>query len=160
MAVTATECTGAQVRHDSLVIQRRSLSRARLCPLMPNSPAAICRSMFTCARKIPKVTDNCICQLHETYQLRYKISRRCGLINSWPDTIWSMMAEGKYYSIKDLINLSGQDGPLVVEVVSFLARYGFIERAGWDDSIYTKSKIVISPGKSVDLLKNLVNSAT
>ena len=70
------------------------------------------------------------------------------------------MAEGKYYSIKDLINLSGQDGPLVVEVVSFLARYGFIERAGWDDSIYTKSKIVISPGKSVDLLKNLVNSAT
>ena len=67
-----------------------------------------------------------------------------------------MMSEGKYYSIKDLISLSGQDGPFVVEVVSFLARYGFIERAGWDDSIYTKSAIVISPGKSVDLLKELV----
>ena len=70
------------------------------------------------------------------------------------------MAEGKYYSLKDLISLSGQDGPLVAEVVSFLARYGFIEGAGWNDSIYTKSRIVISPGKSVDLLKELVQSTT
>jgi len=71
-----------------------------------------------------------------------------------------MMSEGKYYSIKDLISLSGQDGSFVVEVVSFLARYGFIERAGWDDSIYTKSAIEISPGKSVDLLKELVKNPT
>ncbi len=71
-----------------------------------------------------------------------------------------MMSEGKYYSIKDLVNLSGQDGSFVAEVVSFLARYGFIERAGWDDSIYTKSPIVISPGKSVDLLKELVKNTT
>jgi len=78
--------------------------------------------------------------------------------SSWPDTIWSMMADGKYYSVKDLISLSGEDGALVAEIVSFLARYGFIERAGWDDTVYTKSKIVISPGKSVDLLKALVKN--
>jgi len=71
-----------------------------------------------------------------------------------------MMAEGKYYSTKDLISLSGVDGSLVAEVVTFLARYGFIEKAGWDDTIYTKSKIVISPGKSVDLLKQLVKNTT
>jgi hypothetical protein len=71
-----------------------------------------------------------------------------------------MMSEGKYYSIKDLINLSGQDAQFVAEIVSFLARYGFIQQAGWDDSIYTKSAIVISPGKSVDLLKELVKSTT
>ena len=69
-----------------------------------------------------------------------------------------MMAEGKYYSIRDLTSLSGASGSMVAEVVSFLARYGFIERAGWDDSIYTKSEIIISPGKSVDLLKELVNA--
>jgi len=69
-----------------------------------------------------------------------------------------MMAEGKYYSIRDLTSLSGANGSTVAEVVSFLARYGFIERAGWDESIYTKSAIVISPGKSVDLLKELVKA--
>jgi len=71
-----------------------------------------------------------------------------------------MMADGKYYSIKDLISLSGVDASLVAEVVTFLARYGFIEKAGWDDTIYSKSKIVISPGKSVDLLKQLVKNTT
>jgi hypothetical protein len=69
------------------------------------------------------------------------------------------MTDGKYYSVKDLISLSHQDGSTVAEVVSFLARYGFIERAGWNDSVYTKSKIVLSPGKSVDLLKELVKNA-
>jgi len=69
-----------------------------------------------------------------------------------------MMVEGKYYSIRDLTSLSGASGSMVAEVISFLARYGFIERAGWNDSIYTKSAIVISPGKSVDLLKELVKA--
>lgn len=99
-------------------------------------------------------------QLHETYPVRHQHCYRCELNTSWPDTIWSIMSEGKYYSIKDLISLSGQDGPFVAEVVSFLARYGFIDRAGWDDSIYTKSEIIISPGKSVDLLKELVKNTT
>jgi len=111
--------------------------------------------------KNSKVTENCVSQLHETYPpVRQLDCYRCELMNSWPDTIWSMMADGKYYSVKDLISLSGEDGSLVAEVVNFLAKYGFIERAGWDCSIYTKSKIVISPGKSVDLLKQLVNSTT
>jgi hypothetical protein len=136
-----------------------TLYRAHLCPFMPNSPATICRPMFTCARKIPQVTDNYVCQLHETYPTRHQHCYRYELNNSWPDTIWSMMAEGKYYSIRDLTSLSGASGSMVAEVVSFLARYGFIERAGWDESIYTKSKIVISPGKSVDLLKELVKNA-
>ena len=89
----------------------------------------------------------------------HKHYRRCELNNSLPDAIWSVMTDGKYYSVKDLISLSHQDGSTVAEVVSFLARYGFIERAGWNDSVYTKSKIVLSPGKSVDLLKELVKNA-
>jgi hypothetical protein len=70
-----------------------------------------------------------------------------------------MMSDGKYYSIRDLTSLSGASGSLVAEIVSFSARYGFIERAGWDDSIYTKSEIIISPGKSIKLLKTLVKTA-
>jgi hypothetical protein len=69
-----------------------------------------------------------------------------------------MMTEGKYYSTKDLINISGENGSMVAEIVSFLARYGFIEQAGWDDTVYTKSKIIISPGKSIELLKTLVKT--
>ena len=69
-----------------------------------------------------------------------------------------MMTEGKYYSTKDLINISGENGSMVVEIVSFLTRYGFIEQAGWDDTVYTKSKIIISPGKSIELLKTLVKT--
>jgi len=69
-----------------------------------------------------------------------------------------MMTEGKYYSTKDLINVSGENGSMVAEIVSFLARYGFIEQAGWDDTVYTKSKIIISPGKSIELLKTLVKT--
>ena len=69
-----------------------------------------------------------------------------------------MMSEGKYYSVKDLANLSGEKKSTIIEIVSFLAKYGFIERAGWDDSIYTKSEIVISPGKSIEVLKELVKT--
>ena len=70
-----------------------------------------------------------------------------------------MMTEGKYYSIKDLTSISGASGSMVAEVVSFLAKYGFIERAGSDDSIYSKSKIVIIPAKCFDLVKELVKNA-
>jgi hypothetical protein len=110
--------------------------------------------------EIIEVTDNCIRQLHETYLKRHKHCHRYDLNNSWPDMIWSMMGDGKYYSIKDLMILTNQDGPLVAEVVTFLARYGFIDRAGRNDSVYIKSKMIIPPGKSVDLLKELVKNAT
>ncbi len=69
-----------------------------------------------------------------------------------------MMTEGKYYSVKDLANLTGENKSSTAEIVRFLARYGFVERAGWGDSIYTKSKIVISPGKSIEILKTLVKT--
>jgi DNA-binding IclR family transcriptional regulator len=69
-----------------------------------------------------------------------------------------MMTEGKYYSVKDLTNLTGQNKSSTTEIVSFLTKYGFIEQAGRDDTIYTKSKIVISPGKSIELLKTLVTT--
>jgi DNA-binding IclR family transcriptional regulator len=70
-----------------------------------------------------------------------------------------MMTEGKYYSVKDLANLTGQNRSTTAEIVRFLAKYGFIEQAGWDDTVYTKPKIVISPGKSIELLKTLVKTA-
>ena len=82
------------------------------------------------------------------------------LHRSWVDEIWSMMTDGKYYSVRDLASLCGEERSTVVEIVSFLAKYGFIERAGWDESIYTKSaQVTISPGKSIELLKEVVKSA-
>jgi DNA-binding IclR family transcriptional regulator len=70
-----------------------------------------------------------------------------------------MMTEGKYYSVKDLANLTGENKGTTAEIVRFLAKYGFIEQAGWDDTVYTKSKIIISPEKSIELLKALVQTA-
>lgn len=70
-----------------------------------------------------------------------------------------MMTEGKYYSVKDLANLTGENNSTTAEIVRFLAKYGFVEQAGWDDTVYTKSKIIISPGKSIELLKTLVKTA-
>jgi DNA-binding IclR family transcriptional regulator len=70
-----------------------------------------------------------------------------------------MMTDGKYYSVKDLANLTGEDKSTTAEIVRFLAKYGFIEQAGSDDSVFTKSKIIISPAKSIELLKTLVQSA-
>jgi len=70
-----------------------------------------------------------------------------------------MMTEGKYYSVKDLANLTGENKGTTDEIVRFLAKYGFIEQAGSDDSVFTKSKIIISPAKSIELLKALVQSA-
>ena len=71
-----------------------------------------------------------------------------------------MMTDGKYYSVKDLANLTGENHATTTEIIRFLTTYGFIEQAGWDDTVYTKSEIVISPGKSIELLKTLVQTTT
>ena len=98
-------------------------------------------------------------QLHEAYPSRDQADCQMDL-QRCADAIWSMMTRGKYYSVKDLANLSGEERSMVVDIVDFLTEYGFIEEAGWDDSIYTRSKITISPTKSVELLKTLVQTAT
>lgn len=75
---------------------------------------------------------------------------------SWADSLWSMMDAGKYYSIRDLTNLSGESQNTILEVVNFLAKYGFVERVGSTDSVYSKSEIVLTPSKSIEILRALI----
>ena len=96
-------------------------------------------------------------ELHEPYPSGDQLLTQMNLQKYWADAIWSMMTKGKYYSVKDLANMTGQERGIVIDIVDFLTEYGFIEEAGWNDSIYTKSKIDISPAKSVELLKTLVS---
>lgn len=70
------------------------------------------------------------------------------------------MNKGKYYSAKDLANLSGEAGCSVNEVINFLTKYGFIQRVGVNDSVYTKSEIDLSPAESISILKQLVTTKT
>jgi hypothetical protein len=64
-----------------------------------------------------------------------------------------MMEAGKYYSVNDLASLSGENHNTVLQVVDFLAKYGFVDRVGSVDSVYAKSKIVLAPSESIEILK-------
>jgi hypothetical protein len=68
------------------------------------------------------------------------------------------MLEGRYYSVKDLANITQESSGIVEEVLEFLTKYGFIERIGSNVPVYARSKIGISPGESISLLKSLVTS--
>ena len=79
---------------------------------------------------------------------------------SWADAIWSTMNKGKYYSAKDLANLSCEAGSSVIEVINFLTKYGFVQRVGSNEPVYTKSDIVLSPSESINILKQLATAKT
>jgi len=72
---------------------------------------------------------------------------------SWADTLWLLMAEGEYYSIRDLINISGQPGSIVTDIVNFLTKYGFVKEIGTTEPLFTRSSIVISPTQSMNILQ-------
>ena len=68
------------------------------------------------------------------------------------------MNKGAYYSTKDLANLTGEAGCSVTEVIHFLTKYGFVQRVGSNDSVYTKSDITLSPSESINILKQLATT--
>jgi len=72
---------------------------------------------------------------------------------SWADTLWLLMAEGEYYSIQDLINISGQPGSIVTDVLDFLTKYGFVKEMARTEPLFTRSSIVISPTLSMNILQ-------
>ncbi|HKM49542.1 MAG TPA: hypothetical protein VJZ75_00010 [Candidatus Bathyarchaeia archaeon] len=79
---------------------------------------------------------------------------------SWADAIWSTMNKGAYYSAKDLANLSGEAGCSVTEVINFLTKYGFVQRVGSNEPVYTKTDMDLSPAESISMLKQLVTAKT
>jgi DNA-binding IclR family transcriptional regulator len=68
------------------------------------------------------------------------------------------MKKSEFYSIRDLASLSGEAGSTVSAVVTFLAKYGFVEQLGSDEPVFKKSGMALSPGESVRLLKTIVNT--
>jgi len=67
------------------------------------------------------------------------------------------MIRGKYYSIPDLANLTGQPRNIVADVLVFLTEYGFVESVGVNEPVFTKSQVKFSPGESINLLKCIAN---
>ncbi|MGA2626604.1 MAG: hypothetical protein ABSF63_06040 [Candidatus Bathyarchaeia archaeon] len=72
---------------------------------------------------------------------------------SWADDLWAIMTQGKYYSIHDLANLTEQSRSTVAGVLEFLANYGFVDRIGAKEPVFTKSTVKFSPGETINLLK-------
>lgn len=79
---------------------------------------------------------------------------------SWADTVWSLMKNTEFYSVRDLANLSGEAGSNVSAAVTFLAKYGFVEQLGSNEPVFKKSSMMLSPGESVRLLKTVVNTSS
>jgi hypothetical protein len=75
------------------------------------------------------------------------------------DAVWTLLRRGKYYSVRDLANISGQPRTSVADAIQFLTKYGFTERIGEVEPLFTKSKIELSPSECVRLLECSVISA-
>ncbi len=76
---------------------------------------------------------------------------------SWADGVWAAMMQGKYYSIYDLANLTEQPRSSVADVLRFLTNYGFVNRIGAKEPVFTKSSVEFSPGETINLLKCVAN---
>lgn len=63
------------------------------------------------------------------------------------------MKQGKYYSVQDISNASGYTTSLVADVMQFLSKYGFAERIGIDEPLFTRVKLELSPAGTVKLLE-------
>jgi len=64
------------------------------------------------------------------------------------------METGKYYSIRDLTNVSGQPRNVVREAVNFLTQYGFVRTIG-KDPLFHRSQIIISPTQTLKMLQDI-----
>lgn len=76
---------------------------------------------------------------------------------SWADGVWARMIQGRYYSIADLASLMGQPGSMVADVLEFLANYGFVNRVGAKEPVFTKSTGKFSPGETIKILNCIAN---
>ena len=76
---------------------------------------------------------------------------------SWADNLWATMTRGKYYSIHDLAYIMGQSRSTVADVLVFLTEYGFVQRVGTNEPVFTKSPVKFSPGESINLLRCIAN---
>jgi hypothetical protein len=68
------------------------------------------------------------------------------------------MKQGNYYSLEDLSNASGYPRSLVGDVMLFLSKYGFAERIGADEPLFTRVKLELSPVETVKLLECVTES--
>jgi len=72
------------------------------------------------------------------------------------DNVLAAMWKGRYYSVRDLANLSCKPEAIIADVLKFLTKYGFVERLGVSEPLFTKSrKISISPEESASVLNML-----
>jgi len=76
---------------------------------------------------------------------------------SWTDSLWALMVPGKYYTLHDLVNLSGQPGSAVADLVDFLATYGFIDRVGSSELFFTKTALRISLTQCINQLRRIAH---
>jgi predicted transcriptional regulator len=67
------------------------------------------------------------------------------------------MTRGKYYSIRDLANLTEQPRSTVANVLGFLANYGFVNRVGAKEPVFTRSTVEFSPGETINMLNCIAN---
>jgi hypothetical protein len=85
-----------------------------------------------------------------------EIARRTACRKPLVESIWSMMSMKKCYSIQDLVNITGATYQSVSAVMYFLSKYGFVQKIGVEESVYSKSDSRLSPDKSVSLLKVMI----
>jgi hypothetical protein len=75
------------------------------------------------------------------------------MYSSWADTLWSLMADGEYYSIRDLANISGQPLSIVTDVMQFLTNYGFVKEIDPIERLFTRTSVILSPTQSMNILQ-------
>ena len=63
------------------------------------------------------------------------------------------MTQSKYYTVSDLANLTRQSRSTVAEGLQFLTKFGFVNRIGENEPVFTKSPVKLSPGESITLLR-------
>ena len=72
----------------------------------------------------------------------------------WVEDIWSRMQIGKYYSVRDLANLTNQPSTVIIDSMKFLSEYGFV-RSFAQAALFAKTGS-LSPSKSAQLLTSMI----
>ena len=108
-------------------------------------------------RSLASVTEYFSVESHEVYRALQGTCDRLDMQGSWADGVWATMTRGEYYSIRDLANLTEHPRSAVADVLRFLTNYGFVNRMGTEEPVFTKSTVEFSPGETINLLKCIAN---
>ena len=65
------------------------------------------------------------------------------------------METGKYYSVSDLARLTDQPNTSILDSITFLSKYGFVQSIGQPAEIFTRTS-KLSPAKSAQLLISMI----